>query len=442
MSNEQNLFEKELNKAQTYPDALNHLSDRLESRIKKERRHKGTLYGSMTVMAASLLFILVVNTSTSFVYALSEIPILNRISQMLLFDESVKSALENDYIQYVGLSKIQGENTLKLPYVIADERNLLLFFQTDEKSLAPGEMYEIDLTSFRDKTTGKIHSEGFMSLGYMTADNPEEDLGLMRLRVFFPDTVLPQDIEITITLIKTINIEGEFTRNSQNTFTFDLSLNEFKNPKIYPIEKELTIEGKRITIDRMEVYPTGSTLHYRTWKTNQDDLTLHFDLIKDERRSNLFSNFYSTSFYDEYDEHTIRIEDDYFNQPKTRSLLISGYHFMAADKRYVNLDVENKVLSSPIENMELLDVTQQEDMTTLVFRATTSTSEPPIQEFSNEEGNRLNIIKTRYTTHAEKASYVYEIETKKIPTIVMRVSPTLTNLGKDAIEIPIPIPSH
>lgn len=438
MSNDLDLFEKELSSAQTYPEELNHLAHRLEQRIKKEHGRKKTFYGSMTMMAASLFFILLVNTSTSFVYAVSEIPILNRISQMLLFDESVKSALENDYIQYVGLSETQGETTLKLPYVIADERNLLLFFQTNEKQLAPGEMYEVDFTSFRDKNTGKIYSQGFISLGYMTADNPEEDLGLMRLRVFFPDLILPREIEITITLLKTVNIESEFTRNSRDTFTFDLSLREFEEPKIYPIEKELIIEGKRITMDRMEVYPTGCTLHYKTWKTNQDELTLQFNVVKDGLRSTLSSNFYSTSFYDEYDEHTLRIEDNYFNQPKTRSLLISSYYFLAEDQQYVNLDVANKTLSRPIENMELLDVTHQENLTTLVFRAESPTSEPPIRFFTDEKGFRLNIIKTRYTTHAEIASYVYEIETKKTPYIMMRVSPTFTDLGDNAIEIPIP----
>ncbi len=442
MSNEHDLFQKDLSEAQTYPDALNHVSDRLEQRIKKERRRKGTFYGSLSVIAASLLFILLVNTSTSFVYALSEIPILNRISQMVLFDESLKSALDNDYIQYVGLKETHGEETLKLPYVIADEQNLVLFFQTNEESLAPEEMYEIELNHLRDTDTGTFHSQGYYAFSSMQPDNFSENLGLMQLKVQFSEMVLPRNIEVTINLWKTININGEFTRTGGDTFTFPISLNEFEKPKTYPIDKEILIEGVKITFDQMEVYPTGTMLHYRTWKDTLDDVALQFDLLEDGRRTSTSTNFSRTSFGEKYDKHTLRLGDDFFNQPKTRSLLISGYYYLEAGKKDVTLDIQNKTLSQSIENMELLDVTQLEDMTTLVFRATTSPSEPPVQDFRNEKGNRLKIIKTRYTTNAEKASYVYEIETKKTPTIIMRVSPTFTNLGKDAIEIPISIPSR
>lgn len=440
MSDNHDILKEDLTQAYSYPAELNQLTTNLEKRIKKERRRKSTLYGSLSVMAASLFFILLVNTSTSFAYALSDIPILNRISQMVIFDESLKSAIDNELIQYVGLKDINEEKVLKLPYVIADERNLVLFFQTDDSSLELGESYEVELNSVRDIATGELFSEGFISTSFMTTNNPAEDLGLIQVGNLFVDVPLPQHIDISVTLIRSKFVEGEYIRIYEKTFKYTLKLKDFEKPKIYSIDKEYTFEGVRLTFDKIQAYPTGTEIHYTTSKENEDEFSPQFDLLEDGRQFPLSYNWIHQKYFEEYHEHVLRIDNNLFSEPSSRTLILRGYNYLKESEQYISLDVEEEVLSRPIENMELLNVSQQKETTTLVFRAESSTSEPPIIFFQDEKGNQLNIKSFRHTTHSENASYVYEVETNAIPTINIRIYPPYTDLGENSIKIPLTLP--
>lgn len=326
--------------------------------------------------------------------------------------------------------------------MVSNKKNLVLFFQTDEKNLAPEQMYEIGFNHLRDTDTDTFHGQGFFSFSSMQPDNFSENSGLMQLRVIFSEMELPKNINISVTLWKNKNTNGEMIRTAGKTFTFPLSLNEFEEPKIYAIDKEIDIAGNKVTFDRMEVYPTGTMLHYRTWKDRQNDLALQFDLMEDGEKTRFSTNFNSTSYEDKYDEHTIRLQDDFFNQPKTRSLLIHGYYMIEEDKEFVTLDVEQGLLSRPLENMELIDVDSQEEKTTLVFRSFDSPAQPPIRSFTDGKGIALRILNTQHRISDNQSSFVYEVETKKTSKLIMRVTPTLTSLGDYAIEIPIPIPSR
>lgn len=442
MSDNHGVLKEEINQAYSYPSELNQLTSNLEKRIKKERRRKSTLYGSLSVMAASLFFILLVNTSTAFVYALSEIPILNRISQMVIFNESLKSAIDNELIQYVGLKDINEEKVLKLPYVIADERNLVLFFQTDDSSLELGETYEVELKSVRDLSTGDLITNGFISTSFMTTDNPAEDLGLIQTNNLFVDLPLPQNIDISVTLIRSKFVEGEYIRISEKSFEYTLNLKDFEEPKIYPINKEYVFEGVHLTFDKIQAYPTGTEIHYTTSKDNEDDFSPQFDLLEDGRQTPLSYNWIYEKYFDEYHEHVLRIDNNLFSKPTSRTLILRGYNHLKESEQVISLDVEKKTLSRPIENMELLDVSQQQETTTLVFRAQSSASEPPVMFFQDDKRNHLNIRSFRHTTHSENPSYVYEVETNAIPKIDIRISPPYIDLGENSIKIPLPMPTE
>lgn len=438
MSDNHDILKEDLTQAYSYPTGLNQLTTNLEKRIKKERRRKSTLYGSLSVMAASLFFILLVNTSTTFAYALSDIPILNRISQFVLFDESLKSALENDYIQYVGLKEVNGEEALKLPYIIADEQSIILFFQTQEDTLLEDEFYEVRLESFRNRTTGELVSEGYSSSTFLDRDKSPENLGLKHIRVNFVDLILFKNVDINVTLSKMKLNNGDLTPISEESFTFSVTLNDFIEPIVYPIDQDLLVNDIEVTINCMEVYPTTTLIYYKTNNINNDELYLQFKLKEDgividlpETNSYYFSN-------EVYDEHTIRIEDNFFNQPETRSLILSGYSYISEEDKYIILDGKNKTFSRPIPNVTVDEFTYLGDKIKFTLSSNNPISYTPIMSIENETKTEYLPYSTEQRSDPQSSSFLYSIETSH-PIINLKMQPPLTELDNDSIEIPINI---
>lgn len=436
MSDHHDVLKEDLEQANTYPIELNQLTNNLEKRINKERRRKGTIYGSLSVIAASLFFILLVNTSTTFAYALSDIPILNRITQFVLFDESLKSALENDYIQYIGQKKTSGEEVLKLPYIIADEQSIILFFQTEEDTLPENEFYEVRLESFRNRTTGEVISEGYTSFTFLDGDKSPENLGLKHIRVNFVDLILFKNIDINVTLSKLGLNNDDLTPVKEESFTFSVSLNDFVDPIIYPINQELLVNDIEVTIDSMEVYPTTTLIHYKTNNTNNDELYLQLKL---KENGNIIDLPETNSYYfsnEVYDEHTIRIEDNFFDQPETRSLILSGYSYISAEDKYITLDAKNKSFSRPIPNVTVDEFTYLGDTIKFKLTSTIGSAITPIMYIENETKTESLPYSSEHRSDAQSSVFLYSIETNN-PIINLKMQPSLTDLDNDSIEIPI-----
>src|SRR5690554_266671 len=201
-----NDFHKE---SEDYPDALYETTDRLELRVRKEKRKKRLLYTSIPTTAAALLFVILMNTSVVFARAMADIPILSRISELVMYNESLKSAVENRNIQYVNLKAENGDLELKLPYVIADSRNLVLFLEMPENLVLSGdEVYVVNIDYLRDLSNDNFISDGFFSNSgsYITGQNPlmqvniefvEEDLHRFSIQ-----EGLPQNFELSLSLQK------------------------------------------------------------------------------------------------------------------------------------------------------------------------------------------------------------------------------------------------
>ena len=83
----------------------------------------------------ALLFILS-NTSQSFVNATRNIPILNKLTEALNINESIKFAMENDYIQVFGLTVEEDDLKVVVDSMLIDEKSIYVFYNVysnDEK---------------------------------------------------------------------------------------------------------------------------------------------------------------------------------------------------------------------------------------------------------------------------------------------------------------------
>ena len=94
------------------PPALADTLTRARARLRARRRRFVALPAG-GLAAAALLFVVLVNTSTSFAYACGQIPGLKSLAQFVALSPSLSAAVENAYVQPVEHEKTQDGITAR-----------------------------------------------------------------------------------------------------------------------------------------------------------------------------------------------------------------------------------------------------------------------------------------------------------------------------------------
>ncbi|MEG0756697.1 MAG: DUF4179 domain-containing protein, partial [Oscillospiraceae bacterium] len=110
------------------PAALEFAVTRAKARAKRAR--VGRLFGIPVASLAGVfsVFVLLVNVSTPFALACGTVPILKELTAAVAFSPSLKTAVANDYVQYIGQSQTVNGITLQVEYVIVDQKQVNIFF--------------------------------------------------------------------------------------------------------------------------------------------------------------------------------------------------------------------------------------------------------------------------------------------------------------------------
>ena len=91
---------------ETVPEAMETVAERALAREKtcrKKKRVWGIPVGSLAACFA--LFLLLVNCFPPFAAACEGLPVLGELAEALRFDKSLRLAVENEYVQPLGLSQ-------------------------------------------------------------------------------------------------------------------------------------------------------------------------------------------------------------------------------------------------------------------------------------------------------------------------------------------------
>ncbi len=374
-----------------YPIALAEVEEKLLQKIKKQKRAKRTYASSFSVAAVALLFILLVNTSAAFAHSIANIPILAQLAEYVRFDKTLTLAIENEYVQEVNLTAWYEDYQLNIPYVLADEKNLILFFQFPEDfPVAKNEWLSIRLKELKDANTGQL-MEGFSSSSQsFNPESRQESQGFLKLHVSFGDTAtLPQNIEIKVDVkSQTINNSPELIKAGSDSedsssepefihlgsFTYKIKLNEFAEPIHYDFHEEYSILGQIILLEKMSIYPTGTEVQF-TFPEENTAWIKGLDLAVQENEDTILQVRGGISGY--HDEESkwmsVFIESDYFRQPQgAQKLLIKGVRLLNKEEEYITVDLNSKTITPEIAGLTLDNVEVKGDKANLTFQTEVS----------------------------------------------------------------------
>lgn len=341
--------------AQGVPAALDGSVERAARRARRHSRRRdwGAALASLGGMAAA--FALMVNLSVPFAMACKRVPFLKDLAAAVALSPSLKAAVENDYIQYVGQEQTVNGVTLKLEYLILDQMQINFFYTLSggdfdhyllsANLLGPdGEgLHGYGLTSGTARPGEMADFNANFNEGYQAPERFQVRCQVEGIRDFAESAEAPVEGH-------TGDPQPEGARNIVAEFTFDLTL----DPRLtapgetLELNKWVEVDSQRLCLETLEINPT----HARLKVSFDPDNTawckgLQFYLTdakgsryEDGSRSGSSGILISTGGDEENGQVYYYLESPYFSGKGPYTLHIMGANWLDKGKEWVKFDLE------------------------------------------------------------------------------------------------------
>lgn len=345
---------------ETSEEVVEHAIDRrLEGTLDRavaRRKRKNLVFKPLIGLAASfVLFVILVNFSTTVADACSGIPVLRELAEAVTFSPSLEDAVDNEYAQIMDIFDQDGDVSGKVEFLIVDQKQVNIFFRLysdkyEELDIEPdldgldGE--EIGSNSCvingPDVSNGELRSVTF---DFVSADVPDKmkfKLDIRNLGQWLyeeSDPMTEEELEEEMFHPEGIS-EEEYVAHLEFDLEFDPEFTA-KGEKI-EVNQIVELEGQKISIDAVEVYPTHMRINISDREENTAWLKrLDFYVVTDkkEKFEPVKEGITATGINDTPTLTSYRADSTYFHEARGLKLVITGAEWLKKDmeKVYVNL---------------------------------------------------------------------------------------------------------
>ncbi|WP_404432530.1 DUF4179 domain-containing protein [Sutcliffiella horikoshii] len=288
------------------------------------------------MVAASILLIIFLTTirvSPAFANYVSTIPGMERIVELIRHNKGIMSAVENDYLQEVGITREEDGVSLTIDAIIVDETQMLVFYTIESDS----NHSSINLSNI------KLHSqsgEELVEYGMSYSSHSEVRKGEKvsgELRVTYPDgMIVPEkfSFETGININEIEVIKGL-------DFPIDVDIDKFSAiTKEFPIDRSVEAGGQSIYFEKMEIHPTRIALFLEYDKSNTHEIFRFDDIALEDEKGNRWISDGSSSTDD--NRIVMYFESNYFSEPQQLDLVFSSFTALPKDELEVVVDLEEE----------------------------------------------------------------------------------------------------
>ncbi|WP_449621559.1 DUF4179 domain-containing protein [Robertmurraya sp. Marseille-Q9965] len=308
------------------------LDDAIFAGFQKAKSEKVRLKGKKWWLSVAAVAILLVGFSG-----------IEKIYELIRDDKGMLSALEHEYYEELGVSDKKNGIEFVIDGAIADESRLILFYtvNTDKKQ----KEIRADNVEIKNLDQGTMDISSFSDEFYHQSDTGEKSYN-GKIEYTFNNPLTAKNFQLDLE-IKGDSEKEEFSVN------FNLK-NEFKEKKIYSIDKTVTLEGQKIHFVDVRVYPLRVGVHFKLDPNNTKKILQLEDLqLVDENGETWLSIMNGLSAIQVTEgEYIYYLQSNYFKEPKELYLVFN--RVQAVDKEYSHIvvDMEKKeILKQPKGNM-------------------------------------------------------------------------------------------
>lgn len=360
------------------PHGLEYTVTRAIARARKStyiRRFFAIPVGSIAMLL--ILFVAMVNLSPSFATASSRIPLLRELAAAVAFSPSLSVAVDNEYVQPIELEQTSGGITMRVEYVIVDQKQLNIFYTLRSDSYA-----------YMDVVPDIRNSDGTRIGGYsLSSGLPDAKNGTFRqITVDFMEQDVPGNLILECKVRGMESNEASATANAADSipaevyaepdyrseFAFTLSFDPYFTQKgeIVTLNQSFVADEQRLTATTVEIYPTHIRLNLQDDDRNTawlQSLTFYLENEKGKRFESISNGITATGSVDSPFMATHRLESSFFSQSNSLTLYITDAVWLNKDMSRVKVDLANGVAEQLPEGVKLERAVRQNDSWRLTF---------------------------------------------------------------------------
>ena len=345
------------------PPALAGTVGRAKARRRRLRLRR-CLAPAGSAAAVFAAFVLAVNLWTPFALACGRVPILKELAAAVAFSPTLKTAVEHDYVQYIGQRQTDNDVTMELEYVMADQGQLVFFvsFTGPEEVTSFMPLAEF-VTADGEKLEG---------CSVMTSSLDPGELSNAVTAVFNgeEEPVLPEELRLECRVechIPGASTPGRFREDAAFTFTFPLDEQFRGQGRTVEVDRWLDLDGNRIRVASLELYPTHARLNLEQAPDNAEELQ-GLDFYLEDGEGNRYEKGSASGLSAMGDSYLF--ESPYFSDPKHLTLYVTGADWVDKDLQYVTVNLDT-LESGPLpEGVTIRGVTHEDDGTPVLhYRA-------------------------------------------------------------------------
>lgn len=311
----------------------------------QERNPKKRIWILSSLAAAILLiaFLSVIRVSPAFAYYISSIPVMEKIVKFIRHDKGLMSAVENDYAQEINVTKEKNGLKVTIDSAIADENGLVVFYTIESKNKQ--KTFDMEEVELKSGDGVNFTTNTFSYSNHNSFDEPKKKVS-NSLEFFFQEPLKTKKFVMNMMVSTDEQIES---------FKIPFSIEKpIKTKKSFDLNETVLVEGQKITIKNVTIYPLRVAVHVVMDPTNRKKLFAFEDLrLVDENGESWtkISNGTTASFLNDH-EQILYLQSNYFREAKELYLAFSKIQAVDKDEAYVLVDTnKQQILKQPKGNI-------------------------------------------------------------------------------------------
>lgn len=242
---------------------------------------------------------------------------IGKILNLVQEDKGLKTAIQNDYYQEIGVSDEKNGLKVMLDGVIADEQGIVLFYTIHSngkrRTLA---LDDVDVESME----GESLELSTMSYGGENFSDKAIKSNTGIIEYFFQKPFSSKKFQAHFT------VKGE-------EFDLPFTLNkDIEHKKTYNMDEEIVVEGQQLFVSKIDIYPLRTAIHIEEDPDNTKRMLNYDDLHLEDEQGETWGKIVNgvTGTGGADDEKVIYLQSNYFHEPK--ALYLTLHKIQAVDK--------------------------------------------------------------------------------------------------------------
>ena len=331
--------------------------------MRRERRRRYLTRPLAGIAAAFALFVVLVNASTTVAYACSRIPGLRELAEAVTFSRSLGDAVENDYVQTVELEQTVNDITVKVEYLIVDQKTVTVFYRflserypnlREEPLVFSSDGESPPPCSYGSNNWGTPNGElRSMFIDFVSDDVPP----VLRLRLKLQN--MDERIPLGPPTASVWDDSPEPERPYIAEFEFLLEFDPYftAQGRHFASGRSFTVDGQILHLTNVDVYPSYLNLTVRGDGANTAWLkSLEFYLVTDkgERFDAVSNGITAVGDPDTPEMISFRADSTFFYDANAITLYVTGAEWLDKDVETIHVNLKNAAADFMPEGTELV----------------------------------------------------------------------------------------